>query len=104
LTKEMRDTDILVRYSEDEFLILAPKLNREHADTLVSRLQNELDHYNFRVRSDIEIPIPVSMGLAIYPEDGTKLEVLVETAEWRLRQDQKLRAAARGRVRPISSD
>jgi len=103
LTKEMRDTDILVRYSEDEFLILAPKLNREHADTLVSRLQNELDHYNFRVRSDIEIPIPVSMGLAIYPEDGTKLEVLVETAEWRLRQDQKLRAAARGRVRPISS-
>jgi diguanylate cyclase (GGDEF)-like protein len=97
----MRDSDILVRYSHDEFLILAPKLSRENAHTLISRLQNDLDHYDFLVRSDIEIPLPVSMGLALYPEDGSKLEMLIEAAEWRLREDQKLRQTVKGAVRTI---
>ena len=99
---QMRDSDILVRYSHDEFLILAPKLTRENAHTLISRLQNDLDHYSFRVRSDVDIPLPVSMGLALYPEDGTKLESLIEAAEWRLREDQKLRVAVKGTLRTLA--
>ncbi len=31
LAAQMRETDILVRYSQDEFMVLAPRLNREHA-------------------------------------------------------------------------
>jgi diguanylate cyclase (GGDEF)-like protein len=102
LSTQMRDSDMLIRYSHDEFLILAPKLTREHADALMSRLQNDLDHYRFRVRSDVEIPIPVSMGFALYPEDGSKLETLIETAEWRLREDLRLRLAVKGTVRSLN--
>jgi diguanylate cyclase (GGDEF)-like protein len=86
----------------DEFVILAPKLSRDNAEAIMSRLQNELDHCEFFVRSDVRIPIPVSMGLAIYPEDGNKLDSLIESAESRLRQDHKLRSAVRNIMRPGS--
>ncbi len=102
LGSQMRDTDILVRYAHDEFMVLAPKMNREQADTLVSRLQNELDQNQFRFRSETRLPISVAMGAGIYPEDGLELEHLIERAEWHLRQDQKLRVAVRNRVRPIT--
>jgi len=101
LATEMRDTDILVRYAHDEFMILAPKLTREGAEALMSRLQNELDHFRFRVRSNVEIPIPVSIGLAVYPHDGMKLEGLIETSELRLNQDLELRRAVKNRIRPM---
>jgi diguanylate cyclase (GGDEF)-like protein/putative nucleotidyltransferase with HDIG domain len=96
---QLRDTDVLVRYSHDEFLILSPKLNRENAEALMSRLQNQLDHYEFHVRTDMKIPIPVSMGLALYPEDGSKLDIVISSSESRLKQDYNLRTAVRQNVR-----
>src|SRR5205823_6289041 len=102
LLGQMRETDILVRYSHEEFLILAPKLSRDHAETLMSRLQNDLDHFGFPVRSDTTIPIPVSMGMAMYPTDGNQLENLIETAGLRLMQDLTLRRNVRSRIRQLS--
>jgi two-component system, cell cycle response regulator len=100
---ELRDTDLLVRYSSDELVILAPRLGRQQAETLVSRIQNELDHFHFLVRSDVNIPIPVSMGCAFYPDDGTKIQPLVTIAEWRTEQDFSLRSTVKRRIQSISA-
>lgn len=96
--KELRETDFLVRYTNEEFVALCPKMNREQAEALQSRIQNDLDHFVFMVRGDSAIPLPVSLGLAVFPEDGTDLEVLLEVSEFRMREDRELRRAAR---RPI---
>ncbi len=102
LLEQLRGTDVLVRYSDDEFVIIAPRMGREQAETLISRLQNELDHFSFHVRPNVTTPMPISCGIATYPEDGTKLESLIESAQWRLRDDWNLRQAVRATIRSIN--
>lgn len=103
LGKQLRETDFLVRYSSEEFVTLNPRINREQAEALRSRLQNDLDHFHFAVRPDAEISLPVSIGLAIYPEDGSNLETLVSVVQWRVREDRELRDAVRQKVKRITS-
>jgi diguanylate cyclase (GGDEF)-like protein len=98
LAKEVRETDLLVRYAADEFIALSPKMSREQAEALKSRLQDVLDHFQFVVRSGVEIPLRTSIGIAILPEDGASLESMLGVAEWQMRQDSELRSVSR-RVR-----
>ena len=101
LTKEIRETDLLVRYTAEEFILLTPKISREQAEILKSRLQNELDHFRFAVRSDRETVLRSSIGIAVYPEDGVELESLLSTAEWQMRDDRELRSAVKSRIGSI---
>jgi diguanylate cyclase (GGDEF)-like protein len=103
LTKELRDTDVLVRYANDEFVAIGPKMSRESAENLKSRLQNELDHFRFAVRAMTEIPLHVSIGIALFPEDGNNLESLLKVAEWHMRQDRELRVAVKRRIKTAPS-
>jgi diguanylate cyclase (GGDEF)-like protein len=103
LKDELRETDLLVRYTGEEFIGISPKLTQEQAEGLKSRLQNELDHFNFAVRSEIEIPLQASIGIALFPDDGSDLETLLMTAELRMREDRELLAAVRRGVRNIQS-
>ncbi|PYS16341.1 MAG: hypothetical protein DMG15_02515 [Acidobacteria bacterium] len=103
LRKELRETDVLVRYASDEFVAICPKMSLETAENLKSRLQNELDHFRFAVRAMTEIPLHVSVGIAIYSEDGQDLDGLLAVAVWRTRQDKELRAAVKRRVRSVPS-
>jgi diguanylate cyclase (GGDEF)-like protein/putative nucleotidyltransferase with HDIG domain len=99
IKSELRETDLLVRYAGDEFIAISPRMTPDHSEALKSRLQNELDHFNFVVRSQIEIPLEVSIGIAVFAEDGTDLETLLLTAQLRMREDRDLRAAVRKGVR-----
>lgn len=103
LRKELRETDLLVRYAADEFVALSPRMSHLQAETLRSRLQNELDHFSFSVRPDANISLPVSIGIGNFPEDGISLEALLSVAEWRMREDRELRAAVRHRIRQLKS-
>jgi diguanylate cyclase (GGDEF)-like protein/putative nucleotidyltransferase with HDIG domain len=101
LKSELRETDLLVRYTGEEFIAINPRMSREQAENLKSRLQNDLDHFKFAVRGRTEIPLQVSIGIAIFPEDGADLEALLLTAELRVQEDRELRAAVRRGVRSI---
>jgi diguanylate cyclase (GGDEF)-like protein/putative nucleotidyltransferase with HDIG domain len=101
LKNELRETDLLVRYAGEEFIAVNPRMSREQAENLKSRLQNDLDHFKFAVRDHTEIPLQVSIGIAIFPEDGGDLEALLLTAELRLHEDRELRAAVRRGVRSM---
>jgi diguanylate cyclase (GGDEF)-like protein len=103
LRRELRETDLLVRYATDEFVALCPRMNREQAEVLKSRLQNELDHFRLKVRPQTEIAIPASIGIAEFPEDGIEIEALLALAEWRMYEDLELRTAVKRRVRSQSS-
>jgi len=104
LSQELRETDLLVRYATDEFVALSPKINLGQAEALKSRIQDQLDHLQFAVRPDSKIAIPISVGIATFPEDGASLETLLSVAEWRMREDRELRAAVRRKVRRLSPD
>jgi len=101
LKNQLRETDLLVRYTGDEFVAICPKLSGDLSENLKSRLQNDLDHFKFAVRSNTEIPLQVSIGIAGFPDDGSDLEKLLMTAELRLREDRELRDAVRRGIKLI---
>ena len=93
LRKELRETDLLVRYAADEFVAVNPKMSRAQAENLKSRVQNELDQFDFAVRAHTEIPLCASIGIAVFPEDGNDLESLLSVSGLRGRDDRDLRLA-----------
>ena len=98
LKQEVRGTDILVSYSEDQFLALHPKMSREQAEALKSRIQNELDRHKFVVRHGVELAPRVAIGIAEFPQEGTKFEDLLAIADWRLTDDQRIRSIANRKI------
>jgi diguanylate cyclase (GGDEF)-like protein/putative nucleotidyltransferase with HDIG domain len=101
LRRELRDTDLLIRYAAEEFVSVNPKMSREQAENLKSRVQNELDHFNFAVRAQTEIPLQVSVGIAVFPDDGVALDLLLSVSALRAREDRELRLAVNRGVRRL---
>src|SRR5205085_2474582 len=104
LTNELRETDLLVRYASDEFIVLVPRIDRDQAEGLKSRFQDELDHFRFQVRPGSYVSLPVSIGISMFPPDGSNLDALVSTAEWRMREDADLRLAVKRGLRNLPTN
>jgi diguanylate cyclase (GGDEF)-like protein len=85
LRLQCRDYDVTARYGGDEFAIVLPNVNRQTAHDVARRIRKQL-------RADTEHPpISVSLGIAIWPKDGSTVEKLVLTA------DEELYAMKNGR-------
>jgi diguanylate cyclase (GGDEF)-like protein len=84
LRHSMRTSDFAFRIGGDEFALLLPQSDAEHAATLGRRV-----HANFASvlqPQQMEIPIGLDYGLAVYPQDGDQAEVLLRVADERLYQ------------------
>lgn len=103
LRSQLRETDFLVRYAADEFIAVNPKMTRDVAEGLKSRLQNDLDHFKFAVRSDSEIPLRASIGIGCYPDDGENVENLLSVCFSRTQDDTDLRSAVKRGIRRFSA-
>src|SRR5229473_3586594 len=70
-----RETDTAGRYGGDEFVLVLPETElgaaRRVADRISERLRTDGD----------EPPISVSIGIAVYPQDGTTIDELLGTAD-----------------------
>jgi diguanylate cyclase (GGDEF)-like protein/PAS domain S-box-containing protein len=76
----LRESDTLCRQGGDEFLILLPGLpDAEACVTHLARLTEGLAQ-PFSLKA-LELEVTVSMGIAIYPDDGTDLGTLLKKAD-----------------------
>ncbi len=67
--------DTAARYGGDEFALLLPETEYEGARFVAERIVN-------RLRNDTEEPrISVSVGLAVYPQDGNTIEEVFQVAD-----------------------
>ena len=84
LKKVFRQTDTVVRFGGDEFLVLLPDTDLAQAQAAKQRLRNAVERWNDR-QGNGGLRIEVSCGVAQY-EDGTAPEVVLEAADAAMRE------------------
>lgn len=81
----LRDSDYIVRWGGDEFLIILPNLDEPEMKQLQNRLHCELKPLSNVVSLDVS----VSIGYAIYPDEGTELNDLIKIADKKMYSDKR---------------
>jgi diguanylate cyclase (GGDEF)-like protein len=90
-----RDIDTAARHGGDEFALVLPEASRDAAQQVAQRIADGL-------RSDSEPPpLTVSVGTALYPDDGDAIEGLLAAADRDL-YESKRRPAPRAVAPPES--
>jgi len=85
LLKEcIRNEDTLSRISGDEFVILLENTSYENAEMVAEKIREKLKQ-PVQIRS-IELRISISIGIAVYPDDGTEMSELLDKADKRMYQ------------------
>jgi diguanylate cyclase (GGDEF)-like protein/putative nucleotidyltransferase with HDIG domain len=70
LKKSLRSTDMLARYSGEEFMILMPHTDRLGAQFLADRLITRISGHNFKI-DGISIRIKISIGIATLSQESS---------------------------------
>ena len=100
MKESIREYDTISRYGGDEFLLVSiPEINdRKDVDIVITRLLNKVNQ-PFEINSDVVISPAISIGIALYPQNGKTAEELM------LKADEALYAAKRlGKNRYVFAD
>jgi diguanylate cyclase (GGDEF)-like protein len=84
LVKNLRASDVIGRYGGEEFLIIMPETSKDNAFLVVDRLRSSIAAEEMQVLHGERVRITVSVGGAVFPEDGTSSEDLLVRADERL--------------------
>lgn len=85
-----RSTDVVGRFGGDEFLVLVPTCNEEQLEILEHRLSETVQRLSIK-----DIPgaaFSISVGRAMYPQEGVTWEELLMVADTRMYQQKQARA------------
>jgi len=92
LSDSVRSVDIVGRFGGEEFVIILPEMDIRGAAETAERLRQCVSQHQCVLASGTEIPLTVSIGVAVYPDHGNEADNLFAAA------DQAMyRAKAQGR-------
>ena len=90
LSATIRPYDICVRYAGDEFIVVLSGCAREEAEIRRRELQNAVARLVLEVDAG-QVPMMISAGLAVYPQDGGTYEALLSVADREMYADKHVR-------------
>lgn len=79
--RTLHSNDIAARYGGEEIAVLLPDLSRDEVQLRAEQLLGGVQHLHFEGENQTLDPITVSIGIALFPENGTNWEALVQSAE-----------------------
>lgn len=88
LKENLREIDFLGRFGGEEFSAFLPETSKEQAVMVADRLRIELEDTEFNIY-DEKIKLTVSIGIAQFPVDSDKIEILIEKADTALYKAKK---------------
>ena len=88
---QMRQVDFLFRWGGDEFVILLPKTDLEHAQVIAERIRSSIETWDFSVPTKIT----VSLGLSLFKmgDDENTLTNRADVALYRSKNDGRNRVS-----------
>lgn len=91
LHKNIRKSDVLARYGGDEFIIILPELGKDQAKSLAQKLCTVIEKTPLpRKKNAPKINLTISLGLASYPIDSKKEDILLKKADQALYQAKSM--------------
>jgi len=90
LRSELRQTDILVRFGHDGFVALLPGVRSLQAARYVHRVQQQIKSAPMNVTPGNALFVNCQAGIASYPDDGSTLPALLQTAQRVLIENARL--------------
>jgi len=78
--RRMNQKGIAIRYAGDEFVLIIPKMDKQKAKHFGENVQKSIMETPLEVDHN-EIPIGCSIGISLYPNDGTNWKILFEKAD-----------------------
>jgi diguanylate cyclase (GGDEF)-like protein/PAS domain S-box-containing protein len=92
LSQELRGSDNVARIGGDEFAVVLNEVSQEGAEQVASRLASIVATPK-RIRGE-EVEVGVSIGLAVFPTDGTTADELLRCADSAMYRNKMGRARA----------
>ncbi len=102
LRSGIRPYDICVRYAGDEFIVVLSGCRADEVERKRVELQRTVDEVLFEARPGRRLPLAISIGASIYPQDGNSYEELLASADSRMYRD-KSRRKQRVQVQPAAT-
>ena len=79
--KESRAIDMVSRLGGEEFAILLPESSAQEAMAIAERVRAVAENTSIKSPDGAELRFTVSIGIAVYPEHGSDVEVLLKNAD-----------------------
>jgi len=91
LRAAIRPYDICVRYAGDEFIVVLEGCGPDETENKRRELQEAVTATVFEPRPGTRIPLSISAGSAVFPQDGDSYESLLAKADSRMYRDKMMR-------------
>jgi diguanylate cyclase (GGDEF)-like protein/putative nucleotidyltransferase with HDIG domain len=91
IRSHIRGSDFCARKGGDEFVVVLPNCDRAEAEVRARQLQSAVAAIRIDSPRGKSLPLGISVGVSIFPDDGTSVDALMGIADARMYIDKSAR-------------
>ena len=77
----VRDTDCVVRYGGDEYVVILPDTGVEEAVQVAERIRTKIERHEFSGGRRLKVALTASLGIAVFPQHALSPRQLIVSAD-----------------------